>query len=156
MTVVADASVLVAVLVDSGHEGRWAESMVTEGTLAAPELVLVEASNILRRLERSGEISRLEANSAHRDLLRLDLELFPFAPFAERVWALRSNLTAYDAWYVALAEALDCALATLDRKLRRLPRVPPVRSSRQRVVDDRSYVKGLMTPRGRDCVGNLR
>ena len=91
--------------------------MVTEGTLAAPELVLVEASNILRRLERSGEISRLEANSAHRDLLRLDLELFPFAPFGERVWALRSNLTAYDAWYVALAEALDCPLATLDRKL---------------------------------------
>ena len=119
MTVVVDASVLAAVLVDSGHEGRWAESMVTEGTLAAPELVLVEASNILRRLERSGEISRLEANSAHRDLLRLDLELFPFAPFAERVWALRSNLTAYDAWYVALAEALGCALATLDRKLRR-------------------------------------
>ena len=119
MTVVVDASVLVAVLVDSGHEGRWAESMVTEGTLAAPESVLVEASDILRRLERSGEISRLEANSAHRDLLRLELELFPFAPFAERVWALRSNLTAYDAWYVALAEALDCALATLDRKLRR-------------------------------------
>ena len=108
-----------AKFVDSGHEGRWAESMVTEGTLAAPEWVLVEASNILRRLERSGEISRLEANSAHRDLLRLDLELFPFAPFAERVWALRSNLTAYDAWYVALAEALDCALATLDRKLGR-------------------------------------
>ena len=65
--------------------------MVTEGTLAAPELVLVEASNILRRLERSGVISRLEANSAHRDLSRLDLELFPFAPFAERVWALRST-----------------------------------------------------------------
>ncbi len=119
MTVVVDASVLVAVLVDSGHEGRWAESMVTEGTLVAPESVLVEASNILLRLERSGEISRLEANSAHRDLLRLDLELFPFAPFAERVWALRSNLTAYDAWYVALAEALGCALATLDRKLGR-------------------------------------
>ena len=119
MTVVADASVLVAVLVDAGHEGRWAESLVTEEALAAPELALVEASNILRRLERSGEISRLEANSAHRDLLRLDLDLFPFAPFAERVWALRSNLTAYDAWYVALAEALDSPLATLDRKLGR-------------------------------------
>ena len=109
MTVVADASVLV----DSGHEGQWAESMVTEGTLAAPELVVVEASNILRRLERSGEISRLEANSAHRDLLRLDLEPFPFAPFAQRVWALRSNLTAYDAWYVGLAEAFGCPLVRL-------------------------------------------
>lgn len=116
MTVV-DASALVAALVDSGREGEWAESVVAEGSLAAPELVLVEASNILRRLERAGEISRLEANSAYRDLLRLDTQLFAFAPFAERVWALRNNLTSYDAWYVALAEALDCPLVTLDRKL---------------------------------------
>ena len=116
MTVV-DASALVAVLVDSGREGKWVESAVAEGSLAGPELVLAEASNILRRLERAGEISRLEANSAHRDLLRLDLELFPFSPFADRVWALRSNLTSYDAWYVALAEALDCPLVTIDRKL---------------------------------------
>ena len=117
--IVLDASVLVAALVDSGHEGRWAESIVAEGYLAAPELVLVEATNILRRLERSGEISRLEANSAHRDLMRLELDLFPFAPFADRVWALRSNLTSYDAWYVALAEAFGYPLATLDRKLGR-------------------------------------
>ena len=119
MTVVADASVLVAVLVDSGREGKWAESTVAEGSLAGPELALAEASNILRRLERAGEISRLEANSAHRDLLRLELELFPYAPFADRIWALRSNLTSYDAWYVALAEALDSPLVTIDRKLSR-------------------------------------
>lgn len=117
MTVVVDASLLVAALVDSGKEGKWAESAVTEGYPAGPELVLAEASNILRRLEQSGEISRLEANIAHGDLLRLDLELFPFAPFADRVWALRHNLTSYDAWYVALAEVLDCPLVTLDRKL---------------------------------------
>lgn len=117
MTVVVDASLLVAALVDSGKEGKWAESEVTEGYPAGPELVLAEASNILRRLEQSGEISRLEANIAHGDLLRLDLELFPFAPFADRVWELRHNLTSYDAWYVALAEALDCPLVTLDRKL---------------------------------------
>lgn len=117
--IVLDASVLVAVLVDSGHEGRWADAVVSEGTLAAPELALVEASNILRRLERSGEISHLEANSSHRDLLRLDLALFPFAPFAERAWTLRRNLTACDAWYVALAEALGCPLATLDQQLSR-------------------------------------
>ena len=136
MTVVADASVLVAALVDSGREGKWAESAVAEGFLAGPELVLAEASNILRRLERSGEISRLEANSAHRDLLRLDLELFPFAPFADRVWALRSNLTSYDAWYVALAEAFGCPLMTLDRKLSRATGptcdiVTPPRSARR-------------------------
>ena len=85
MTRVVDASVLVAALVDSGHGGQWAEAALAEGPLAGPELALVEASNILRRLEHTGEISRLEATSAHRDLLRLALELFPFAPFAERV-----------------------------------------------------------------------
>ena len=113
MTVVADASVLVAVLVDSGREGKWSEDVVAERSLAGPELALAEASNILRRLEQARKISRLEANSAHRDLLRLDLELFPFAPFA------RNNLSSYDAWYVALAEVLNCPLVTIDRKLSR-------------------------------------
>ena len=70
-------------------------------------------------MELSGQLSRAEAAIAHRDLLRLDMATFPFAPFAERVWALRGSVTSYDAWYVALAEALDCPLATLDRKLSR-------------------------------------
>ena len=121
MTLVVDASVLVAALVDSGPEGKWAESVIAEGSMTAPELVLVEAGNVLRRLEQNGEISRLEATSAYRDLLRLDLELFGFAPFAARVWELRSNVSSYDAWYVAMAEAFDCALVTLDRKLSRAP-----------------------------------
>ena len=42
-----------------------------------------------------------------------------FEEFAERVWALRSNLTSYDAWYVALAEETGCPLLTLDRRLSR-------------------------------------
>lgn len=117
MTTVIDASVLVAALVDAGEGGRWAEAMLADDSLAAPELALAEASNILRRLEQFRQISRLEAASAHADLLSLDLALFPFAPFAERIWALRENLTSYDAWYVALAETLDCPLATLDHKL---------------------------------------
>jgi len=119
VTAVVDASVLVAALVDSDRTGVWAESVLAANTLAGPELVLVETSNILRRLEQTGELSRLEATTAYRDLLRLDLTLFPFAPFATRVWELRGNLTGYDAWYVALAEALGCALITLDRKLAR-------------------------------------
>jgi len=119
VTTVIDASVLVAALVDSGQEGRWAEATLAQGQLAGPELILVEASNILRRLERGGEISRIEATGAHRDLVRLDLKLVPFAPFAERIWALRGNLTSYDAWYVALAETLDAPLVTLDRRLAR-------------------------------------
>ena len=119
MTVVIDASALVAALVDSGTEGAWAESLIADGQLVGPELVLAEASNILRRLEQAGSISRIEATASHNDLLQLDIELFPFAPFAERVWELRGNLTCYDAWYVALAEALGGPLATLDRRMTR-------------------------------------
>lgn len=119
MTVVVDASVLVAALLDSGREGQWAESVIAEGSLTGPELVLAESSNVLRRLERARKISGLEANSAYRDLLRLDMELFAFAPFAGRVWELRSNLSIYDAWYVAMAEAFECPLATLDRRIGR-------------------------------------
>ena len=118
MTVV-DGSVLVAALVDSGKEGRWAEFMIAADELAVPELALVETSNTLRRLERAGHISSFEATSAHRDMLGLDMEPFPFAPFAARVWDLRGNMTCYDGWYVALAEALGCRLLTLDRKLGR-------------------------------------
>ena len=114
MTLVVDASILIAALVDSGPEGRWAESALAEGYLVAPELVPAEASNILRRLEQADEISRLEATGAQASLGSLDLELAPFAPFAERVWSLRSELTSYDAWYVALAEGFDCPLVTLN------------------------------------------
>ena len=116
---VIDASALVAALVDSGPERAWAESLIADGQLVGPELVLAEASNILRRLEQAGSISRIEATASHNDLVQLDIELFPFAPFAERVWELRGNLTCYDAWYVALAEALGGPLATLDRRMTR-------------------------------------
>lgn len=119
MTTVVDASVLVAALVDSGLDGAWSETQVAQGSLIGPELVLVEASNILRRMEQARQISGVEATLAHDNLLRLELDLFPFAPFAERVWELRRNVTCYDAWYVALAEAFDCPLATLDGKLSR-------------------------------------
>ena len=119
VTVVVDASVMVAALMDSGPDGGWAESVVSAETLVAPELVLVEATSILRRLERREEISRIEANGARRDLLRRDIELLPFAPFADRVWELRHNVSSYDAWYVAVAEAFRCPLATLDRRLTR-------------------------------------
>ena len=119
MTTVVDATVLVEALVDSGQEGRWAESVIAQGGLASPELALVESANILRRLAQSGNLSRVEAAIAFRSMLRLDVNLFPFMPFAERVWELRENLTSYDAWYVALAEGLECPLVTLDRKLAR-------------------------------------
>ncbi len=114
---VVDASVLVAALVDSGAEGRWAEDVVGAGHTIAPQLVVVETLNILRRMEISGQITDLEASAAQRDLHRLAIELAPIRPFEERIWQLRSNLTCYDAWYVAVAEACNLPLATLDRRL---------------------------------------
>ncbi|WP_419918324.1 type II toxin-antitoxin system VapC family toxin [Candidatus Poriferisocius sp.] len=117
MTAVVDASLLVGALISSGSDGRWCETAIARGSLAAPELALVETTNILRRLELSGATSGPETTAAQRDLLRLDLTLYPFAPFAARVWELRANLTAYDAWYVALAEALNWPLITLDRRI---------------------------------------
>jgi predicted nucleic acid-binding protein len=82
---------------------------------------LVEATNILRRLELAGFLPPGAAAAAHQDLLRLDLELFPFEPFADRIWELRHHLTSYDAWYVAVAEVIAAPLATLDRRLARSP-----------------------------------
>lgn len=118
---VLDASVLVAAVVDRGPEGEWAEGLIESAQLLAPHLAPVEATNILRRLERAGRLTPGEAGVARHDLLLLDLELFSFEPFADRVWELRRNLTAYDAWYVAVAEALETPLATLDQRLARAP-----------------------------------
>ena len=83
--------------------------------------MLVEANNILRRLERANRLTPVEAACARVDLLWLDIDLAPFQPFADRVWELRHNLTCYDAWYVALAEVLNLPLATLDGRLARTP-----------------------------------
>lgn len=119
MTIVVDASVVVAALVDSGTVGKWAESILAGHNLAAPHIMPVEVANILRRAERAGDISLETASLAHADLLELSVDLFPYDLFASRVWDLRPNLTADDAWYVALAEALEVDLATLDSRLAR-------------------------------------
>jgi predicted nucleic acid-binding protein len=112
-----DASVLVLALIDDGPYGQWAEAIIAAGSLHAPELAQVEVANTLRRLERAKDITTAEANAAYEDLMQLELELFSFEPFADRVWELRHNLTSYDAWYVAVAEALRLPLATLDERL---------------------------------------
>lgn len=121
MIVVADASVLVASLVDQGDAGFWAESWIASGSVIGPELLPAEVINVLMWLERTWEISAAEAATAHGDLLHLPLRLFPFAPLARRAWALRNNLSSYDAWYVALAEASNCPLVTMDTRLARAP-----------------------------------
>jgi len=117
LSVVIDSSVVVAALVDTGAHGAWAERILAQGDLYAPELLRVEAANVLRRLERGQEITPQEANAAFEDLMQLDVEMEAFDPFAERVWELRHNVTSYDGWYVALAEALNVPLATLDDRL---------------------------------------
>jgi predicted nucleic acid-binding protein len=117
--VVVDSSVLVAALVDSGPNGIWAEDVLANSPLPGPELVRAEATNVLRRLEGSKQITTPEANAAHEDLRQREIALFAFDPFADRIWGLRYNVTSYEAWYVAVAEALNLPLATLDRPLSR-------------------------------------
>jgi predicted nucleic acid-binding protein len=119
LSVVVDSSVLVAALVDTGRNGIWAEGVLSSGSLHAPELARVEATNVLRRLELAKQLTTPEAIAAHEDLMQLDLELFPFDPFADRIRELRYAVTSYDAWYVAIAEALRLPLATMDGRLSR-------------------------------------
>ena len=121
MTLVVDASMVVAGLTDSGTDGLWAESLLAGESLAAPHLMAVEAANILRRAALAGDISADVASLAHADLLDLRVEVFPYQPCAARVWELRGNVTCYDGWYVAVAELLDAPLATLDGRLAHSP-----------------------------------
>ena len=119
MSLVVDSSVLLAALLDTGPDGAGAEQVIDGRALYAPELVLVEATNILRRLEHAKRVTTPEANAAQDDLMQLEIELFSFEPFAHRIWELRQTVTSYDAWYVAVAEAVEFPLATLDERLAR-------------------------------------
>ena len=114
MTLVIDAAAVVAALVDDDTDGRWGESLLTSDSLAAPHMLTPRREHPAQLRACRGDIAE-EASLAHADLLDLRVELFPYAPFAARIWALRQNVTCYDAWYVAVAEALSAPLATLDR-----------------------------------------
>jgi predicted nucleic acid-binding protein len=119
--IVCDASALVALLLDSGSDGRWVTETVAGADLAAPSLVGFESANIIRRHELAGIISADQAAQAHADLLDLGIELWPFELLAVRMWGLRHNLSSYDASYVALAELIGATLVTLDGRISGAP-----------------------------------
>jgi predicted nucleic acid-binding protein len=75
--------------------------------LHAPELIEPETLNALRGLAIGGAVTDQRATEAASDLAATRLVRYLHAPLRERVWQLRHNLTAYDATYLALAEALD-------------------------------------------------
>jgi predicted nucleic acid-binding protein len=86
--------------------------------LHAPELVEPETLHALRRLVGAGNASDRRASEALEDLASTNLRRYPHAPLRERVWELRHELTAYDATYLALAEALgESVLVTSDAAL---------------------------------------
>ena len=119
--VVVDASVLVAGVMNTGAYGDWARGVTAEKHLLAPQLAPIEAGNVLRRAELARRISSPEATAGFQEIVNLPIDLLNFEPFAPRIWELRLNLTTYDAWYVACAEALAVPLATLDARLGRAP-----------------------------------
>jgi predicted nucleic acid-binding protein len=122
--IVLDASALVELLLGT-DQGRSIAARIADPELGlhAPHLADVEVAQALRRYVREGELDPAAAAAALEDLRSLDLERHGHEALLSRVWALRDNLTAYDAVYVALAEALDSTLLTCDGRLARAPGV---------------------------------
>lgn len=118
---VCDASAVVALLLDSGPDGRWVTDTLAGAVLIAPALMPFETSNIIRRHEMAGLVSTDQAAQAHADLLDLSIEQWPYDLIGPRVWELRKNLSSYDASYVAVAEFTNAPLLTLDRRIGRAP-----------------------------------
>ena len=87
----------------------------------APHLLDVEVAQVLRRHVAAGIVSVRRAGEAVEDLMALPLVRYPHDLLLPRIWELRGSLTAYDAAYVALAEALDASLVTCDRHLKFAP-----------------------------------
>jgi predicted nucleic acid-binding protein len=119
---VLDASAVVELLLGT-ELGRAVAARVSDpaADLSAPHLLDVEVAQALRRYARDRLLTPREAAAALDDLRALDIERHGHEALLDRVWALRDNLTAYDAVYVALAEALGTTLITCDRKLARSP-----------------------------------
>lgn len=116
--IVVDASALLEVLLRTPAAGALERRLFeADQSLHAPHLLDVEVAQVIRRYEANGEIAAERGRAALVDLADLPLRRYPHDFLLPRVWDLRNNLTAYDAVYVALAEALDAPLLTRDQRL---------------------------------------
>ncbi|MEQ9398171.1 MAG: type II toxin-antitoxin system VapC family toxin [Longimicrobiales bacterium] len=121
---VVDASAVVELLLggDGGESVTAAlQAPGPETSLHAPGLIDVEVIHVFRRHARVGAVASARAEAAVRLLDRLPIHRHLEQTLAPRIWALRDNLTACDATYVALAEAMDCPLVTCDAALASAP-----------------------------------
>lgn len=120
--IVLDASALLELLLQTPLGIRVeARLFRNEEELHSPHLVDVEVTQGLRRLVRGGEVSPDRAAEALADLADLDLHRHAHLDLLNRAWRLRENVSAYDAMYVALAEALEAPIVTCDTPLARAP-----------------------------------
>ncbi len=120
--IVLDASVVVELLLTTDRGRTVADRIAPmEETLHAPHLIDLEVTQALRRYAATGRLSESRAQQALEDLVDLDMARYPHAMFLDRVWTLRHNATAYDAAYIALAEALEAPLLTSDTALASVP-----------------------------------
>jgi len=117
---VVDASVLVDLLVAHPRAAN-VRSVLQDVDGVAPELLDAEVLNVVTRYVRRGEMSEERARRALELLVDADIERFPIAPLVLDAWALRNNVSSYDAFYVALARSLRCPLITCDRALAGAP-----------------------------------
>lgn len=121
--VVVDASAAIAVLINMPPSAERLRARLAreDDTLHVPHLFDVEVLAGLRRHVQRGWLSAADGDWAVADLEEMRLIRYPHLPLIDRVWGLRSNLTPYDAAYVALAKALDAPLVTLDARIERAP-----------------------------------
>jgi len=118
--IVVDASAVLEVLLQTPAARRVSRRIFASGeTLHAPHLLDVEITQVLRRYARSGILSAQRGAEVLTDLADLPVNRYPHLVLLPRVWQWRHNLTAYDAVYLALAEALDAPLVTRDHALAR-------------------------------------